>query len=557
MVLDRIKTEIYVYNASKNFEYLNEAALQASLGNQVLGKTDLELCSHLGISSEVASERLKKLELVFETKSALTSEECIHYSNGTVRYFIQYYIPILNENNRVQFVIRQAIDVSEKVLIQKEFEYLANHDPLTGLPNRRLLFQTLEQRLNLHNELIGILLLDLDRFKLVNDTLGHSYGDELIRSVTGRLLNYVASIENSLLARLGGDEFVIACFDLKSIEELENISKKLISLFEKPFSLRDQQIFITTSIGVYSFYTGNETETVESVIHKADASMYSAKENGRNFYCFYKEGMKSKNQSLFSIESQIYNSLVNEGFTIALQPKIFSHNGKITGAEVLLRWKNEELYPIYDVIQAADTTHLINQIGYYSIGLLFHFISENKSLLSDLNFTVNLTETQFYDPNLVNILIENSTKYDVPLNKIELEIKENTIMKNTKRSTERINILRRTGVKVGIDDYGSGSSSLSYLKECKIDFINIDKSFVKDITENTQDAAITSAIATMAHKLQITICAEGIENKEQALFLKYLKCHLLQGFYFSYPLKKDDFSNLIQSEITYLPLLAE
>jgi len=553
-VLDSLYFEIFVYDKQGKIVYINKSTIPEEVRKNFLNSTEYDLASFYKYPLEIAQNRIETINHVFLTGERCQKEEEI-LTQDSKRFYLQTYVPILGENQNVDYVIRYALDISDKVLVQREFEYLANHDSLTGLPNRRLFYKKLEQALKIKQN-ISILLLDLDRFKLINDTLGHIFGDELIRLVAGRLLANIPQEKNLIVARLGGDEFGILILETNE-EILHDFASRIVKIFREPFAIRDQELFITTSVGVYYFSTIQENISIDSVIHKADIAMYHSKESGRNQYTIYTFGMENKTENTFHIETKILQALRNKDFSVYFQPKISVQNCKISGAEALLRWEKESI-PVVDFIRISEGSKLISLLGNVVIDESLKFLSKNKNFINKNFFIgINLSENQLFDEEFISSFVEKVKFYQVDFSQIELEIKEHIIMKNIDKSLEKICLLKDLGVKVSIDDYGSGSFSLSYLKNCPIDIINIDKSFIKNINENYQDAAITGAIISMAQKLNIKVSAEGVETKDQLLFLKYLRSDYMQGFIFSKPMPVLEFEKYLLNSPDYTNLFQE
>ncbi len=553
-VLDSLYFEIFVYDPQGKIVYINKSTIPEEVRKNFLNSTEYDLASFYKYPLEIAKNRVETINHVFLTGERCQREEEILTQN-LKKFYLQTYVPIIGETQKIDYVIRYALDISDKVLVQKEFEYLATHDSLTGLPNRRLFYQKLEQALKIKQN-ISILLLDLDRFKLINDTLGHVFGDELIRLVAGRLLANIPQEKNLILARLGGDEFGILILETNE-EILHDFASRVVKIFREPFAIRDQELFITTSVGVYYFSTIQENISIDSIIHKADIAMYYSKESGRNQYTIYTSGMENKTENIFHIETKILQALRSKDFSVYLQPKISVQNCKISGAEALLRWEKESI-PVGDFIRISEGSKLISLLGNVVIDESLKFLSKNKNFINKNFFIgINLSENQLFDEEFLPSFVEKVKFYQVDFSQIELEIKENIIMKNIDKSLEKICLLKDLGVKVSIDDYGSGSFSLSYLKNCPIDIINIDKSFIKNINENYQDAAITGAIISMAQKLNIKVSAEGVETKDQLLFLKYLRSDYMQGFIFSKPMPILEFEKYLLNSPDYTNLFQE
>ncbi|MCB1180148.1 MAG: EAL domain-containing protein [Leptospiraceae bacterium] len=563
-ILDNISNEVVLYDLNKKIIYLNETVEKDSIKREnYIGKTELEFSLLIGVNQKIAEKRSKKLDEVFEKKEKLIFEEKIKLSGETENIFLtQELIPIYKRSNEFIGVLRKTTDITQNRKIELEFEYMAFHDSLTGLPNRRFLYKELENYLNsdLIKKRFSIYLLDLDRFKAINDTLGHVVGDELIRSVAGRIINLISKNDyKAFVSRLGGDEFVIVIFDLVDEKLLEGFASQIINSFKNPFNLVNHELFITTSIGVYNFISEGKNEDLDSIIHKADVAMYNAKEFGRNKYRIFYEGMRTKTENVFVLETKMYRAYKKNEFFMVYQPKIDVKTKKIRSVESLLRWNNDgEIILPKDFLSGIEDTELFILIGKKILDFAYEAIYKlNLVSKSDIRVSINLSENQFFDEELLPNILDTSSKYNISPYLLEIEVNENIIMKNIRVSSDIINRLHNIGVRIAIDNFGSGSSSLGKLKNTPIDIINIDKSFIRNITDNYQDAAITGAIISMAQRLNVKVNAEGIENRDQLLFLNYLKCDYMQGYLFSYPMNYKEIEKLIISDPEFSNLFSE
>jgi diguanylate cyclase (GGDEF)-like protein len=558
-ILNNLSLEVVFYNRDGKIEFINEMAEKnESRRLSSIGKSEAEFCEAKGISSEIAQNRVEKIQYVFEMKVKIDFEEIfVLPQDGDKHYYFQELIPIFERNGDFRGVLRQGTNITWRKKIESEFEYLAFHDSLTGLPNRRYLYKELEnlQTTKLHKPTsVCIMLLDLDRFKAINDTLGHMTGDELIRSVAGRILKLFSDKRYpTIVSRLGGDEFVIAIIGIEDYASIEDLASKIIESFRFPFSLISHELFVTTSIGIYQYNTAETKEDPEAIIHKADIAMYNAKEMGRNKYKFFVKGMKTKAQNVFSLETKLYRAYKNDEFILVYQPKIDTQTQKINSLEALLRWnKDGNLISPSEFLFHSEDTELFNMIGAKVFQMAFKAASKlHEKTGKEIRISINLSENQFFDEKLITNLLNYSKQTGSKTDWIDVEVKENIIMKNIDLSSKIIHQLHEIGVRIAIDNFGTGSSSLSKLKNTLIDIINIDKSFIKNITDSYQDAAITGAIVSMAQSLKIKVNAEGIENKDQLLFLKYLKCDMMQGFIFSKPIVLEEAEKLLISHPDY------
>jgi len=412
---------------------------------------------------------------------------------------------------------------------------------LTGLPNRVFLEEILEKSItNSHRKKdhFAVLFFDLDRFKLINDSLSHAAGDELLRTIAKRLQETVRSCD--LVARLGGDEFVILLRDINDENIVKQLSHKLLSIINDPFNIAGREIIISTSIGI-SLYP-QDGKSADLLLRNADAAMYKAKKSGANQFQFYTATLNTESLDSLEKEMQLRHAITNKELFLFYQPQIDIKSEKVIAVEALVRWKhpkNGVLLPI-DFIPLAEETGLIVPIGEW---VLRTACQQNKawqdSGLPPIRIAVNITTQQLNQYNLVeivkNILDETQLKPEY----LELELTENSIISNI-NVINTINTLKDLGLHIALDDFGTGYSSLSYLKDIHLDRLKIDKSFVQNILLNRGDEVIIQAIITMAHSLNLEVLAEGIETEKQLNFLKKQNCGEIQGFYFSKPLSTSD-----------------
>jgi diguanylate cyclase (GGDEF)-like protein len=431
-----------------------------------------------------------------------------------------------------------------------ELRYIANHDPLTKLPNRALLRTELNKALNiakLNNSKIALMFLDLDRFKIINDTLGHNIGDRLLKEVSGRLSRVLK--ENEKVFRIGGDEFVLLALDVVEIEEINKIASKVLKVFQESYVICGQELNITTSIGISIF--PQDGEEGEILLTNADIAMYRAKEKGKNNYQFYSVEMNKMSLEKLIIENNLRKALENGEFILYYQPRIEISTEKIVGMEALIRWNSPELgmVPPNKFISIAEETGLIVPIGEWIIREACY---QNKLWqdmgLNDMRVSVNLSALQFSQENLVEIIEENLNKTKLKPQCLEVEITEGTAIKDIKFTIYMLKKLKEMGIRISLDDFGTGFSSLNYLKNFKIDILKIDSSFVKDINEDIKNTAIVSSIINLAKSLNLNVTAEGVETREQLNFLKSKRCDEIQGYLFSKPLPPDEFEKYARKQ---------
>lgn len=450
------------------------------------------------------------------------------------KYFYTTLFPIIKKNEIVE-IIGSTSDISELNEAKEMVFHMAYHDSLTGLLNREYLkieFDKIRNEVELKNEKIGLIFMDIDRFKTINDTLGHNIGDILLKNVADRLVSEFKDV--NIISRMSGDEFIILKKTQK-ISEIERLAKDILMIFKESFKIEEYELFITPSIGI-SIYPLNG-EDFDTLIKNADTAMYRVKEQGRNNFQFYESRMSDKVKKELSLGNYLRKALENREFFLQYQPRIDIGTGDIVGMEALLRWKNQDLGLIspLDFISLAEEMGLIIPIGKW---VLYEACIQNKKLHDmgyKISISVNISARQVQGYNLVRTVKEVLKKTELLPEYLELEITENSLMRNADGAVEVINQLKELGVHISIDDFGTGFSSLSYLKRFQPNTLKIDKSFIRDIPSDENDSSIVVAIINMSQSLNIQVVAEGVENFEQLRFLKNNGCDEIQGYLFSKP----------------------
>lgn len=432
-------------------------------------------------------------------------------------------------------------DVTERNLAQRQLLRLAHHDILTGLPNRILLHDRLQQAKALAHRMqnrFALLFLDMDRFKIINDTLGHAVGDELLRMIAQRLKGCFR--ETDTVARIGGDEFVVLMLNVTSRDDVAMLCDKLMQELSQPFLIRSHELFVTTSGGV-CMYPDDEEET-EALMQKADIAMYHAKSQGRNNVRFYDAGMDQNASRRFTIANSMRRALDRGEFRLYYQPKLDVSSDRIIATEALVRWEHPELGLLSptEFIQLAEENGLIVELGEW---VLREACRQNMQWQQEgvlgLRVAVNLSGYQLQHSKIVDTVQSTLRETGMPGELLELEITESVIMQNLEYAVEVLNEISSLGVHISIDDFGTGYSSLSNLKRFNVNTLKIDKSFVRDVENSTTDAAIASAIIAMGNSLNLKIIAEGVETEHQMSFLRDNNCDQVQGFLISRPLPPD------------------
>ncbi len=435
----------------------------------------------------------------------------------------------------------------KKEALKGKLRRMAFKEPLTDLPNRRIIKQHLRSAIreaSKNNRKAGILLINLDKFKLVNDALGHNIGSNLLKKAANRLRSILR--KEDTIAHLGGDEFIIILNDIEYLEEIEYIAQRSIALFKVPFMLIEKSIHSTCSIGVSVFPEGGED--AETLFKNAEIAMYMSKEKGPNSYQFYTEVMKEKAGERLEKAENIREALARGEFTLHYQPKVRVETGEITGVEALVRWNHPRLglvYPNY-FISIAEETGLIKEIDQYVLKLACLQIREwTNQGFEPINITVNISAALFNSSDFICNLdaILHSTGVDISY--LSIEVTETATMEDMEYAYDIFDKLKKKGIKISLDDFGTGYSSLSYLKTFPIDALKIDKAFIDGITKDKRDESLIKAAITMAKSLNIKVISEGVETIEQLEFLNNVGCDEYQGYLFSEPMPIEAIEDLL------------
>ncbi len=428
---------------------------------------------------------------------------------------------------------------TELKAFQEKLHYNAYHDSLTGLHNRLSLYENLEICIKDYpNDRTALLFIDSDNFKLINDTLGHSFGDKLIASIGKRLSSLFGDAQ--MLYRLGGDEFIVCC-NFVSLDEVKKSAAKIIQSFNAPFKIDNSMLHSTVSIGI-SIYP-EDGENVDELMRSADIAMYNAKSKGKNKYVFYSHDMQDMIRERMIIEKYLRNAIQNNEFLLYYQPQLDIKTGKISGFEALLRWNNSELglVPPLKFISIAEETHQIIPIGEWVLETACLFLKHLHSEgYANISMSVNVSILQLLQNDFADTVLKIIKDVGIHPEHLELEITESVLMESFEAICENLLSLKNNGVKIALDDFGRGYSSLSYLKQLPINTLKIDKSFIDSIHSDKSSENITGTIVSIGRKMGMTILAEGVEKQEQLQYLTKHKCHKIQGFLISKPVPPDE-----------------
>jgi diguanylate cyclase (GGDEF)-like protein/PAS domain S-box-containing protein len=445
-----------------------------------------------------------------------------------------------------------SIDITDRKAKEERIRFLAQHDVLTELPNRALCEQRLLDAIaqaRVSGEKLAVLFIDLDRFKLINDTLGHHIGDGLLRSVSRRLTQAVRAEDT--VCRLGGDEFVVIMRHVAGREELDiAVNQRLIPALRQTTVVDGNTLNVSCSVGVAMY--PDDASLPGELMRLADAAMYEAKAAGRDTSRFFSVETNNRVVARQAMETQLRQALDNHEFSLHYQPRIDAKTRQMQGAEALLRWNNAALgqVPPGQFIQLAEETGLIKPIGLWVLREACRqwMAFQQVGLFQGLELSVNLSGAQLADVDLVDQIAQVLAQTQMPADQLELELTESHLMDNPGAAQDQLTALKRLGVRIAIDDFGTGYSSLAYLKRFKIDKLKVDQSFVLGMLDDSADAAIVHAVIALGHTLGLTVVAEGVESWPMAQSLIALGCDELQGYWFSRPLAADDFAQWIKGQ---------
>ncbi|WP_331775874.1 EAL domain-containing protein [Sulfurospirillum sp. 1612] len=535
--------------------------------NLIIQDTNQEFLNFLGAPREfiigLDMKRLDNKKVIYALQSAIDGQPGAYegayktkYANKDIWVIINTN-PLFNTEHEVTNAVAIVMDITKRVKQEKNIEYQANHDTLTNIPNRMNLLRNTNReiiRYRRHGIICGVIFLDIDHFKNINDSLGHSIGDELLIQTAKRLQSAIR--EDDMVARIGGDEFVILLSDLsqeqeKAMIKAELVAQKIHQVFTDAYHIQRFHLNISLSIGI-ALITHKE-ESTEDLLKHADIAMYQAKNSGRNTTRFYESYMKAKAKRYLQIENELRNAIAHDELEIHYQPIVSLESSYIIGAEALLRWNNKTLGKIApdEFIPIAEESGLILSLGAWVLRQATRQFKIWRETFQDTvplkKIAINVSVNQFNNPHFLTQLRTILDENQIDPNCLELELTESIIIKNIKRITKKMQTLRAMGVNLSIDDFGTGYSSLLYIKKLPFTTLKIDKSFIQDIQDDADDKELIHTILNIAKNFNLETIAEGVETKEQYHFIKDRKATYLQGYYCEKPLSKDAFETLLRT----------
>jgi len=504
------------------------------------------------VHPEDQKEVKDRIANAFEQKEPYRVEHRIVLPDGTIRYLMGLGLIHWDDLSKPQRLVGTVYDITARKQAEEEIKRLAFHDGLTGLANRVLLKERLDLELahaRREGTTLAVLFIDLDRFKLVNDSLGHSVGDWLICEVADRLRGCLR--DSDTVARQGGDEFIIVLPDVKHQGNVKQIADKILRSIQEPYQWEEQELFVSCSIGV-ALYPVNG-ETVDDLLKNADAAMYYVKNKGKGAFQFYMDNLDDNVRARFELESHLRRGIEDQEFLLHYQPRVSLDSGEMTGLEALIRWVRPDgtMVAPGDFIPVAEETGLIVPIGDWVTETAcrqhLEFLLGLKGDLAPPMIAVNCSPRQFQLPDLHERIQAILEETGLSAGLLEIEITEGTVMQDPDRAQSTLSRLKNLGVHISIDDFGTGYSSLGYLKRFPIDTLKIDRTFISGLPGDTEDGAIVESILALARSLRMTTIAEGVETAEQIHFLREKGCDELQGFHYCRPLPADQMQEFLSN----------
>jgi len=547
-MIELIPAILYAKDAQSRFIACNELVARGmgTTAANLIGKTDFDF-----FPREMAEGYFADEQAILRTGQPLIDREelMLDRPSDKMRYISTSKIPLLDNAGNVIGIVGIGRDITQRQIADERIRYLATHDSLTELPNRAFLSERL-------NALIGssdkdtrfaVLFVDLDHFKVINDTLGHETGDALLKQTAVRLRESVRP--GDVVARLGGDEFVVLCLDATELEDIDAVASTIVFALTRPMQLLDQECRVSASIGIAIYPADGESE--RALMKSADTAMYTAKQEGKNNYRFFSGRLRTASLERRMLENELRRAIGRGEFLLQYLAKFDLKSRTITGAEALLRWHHPDLGIIAPAkfIPLAEETGLIVPIGNWVLKTVCaQHMAWQREGLPALCISVNLTRRQFNDEHLLATVVSALEGAGMAANMLELEVSEATLMQDSERNAAILASLKRAGVRLAIDNFGASYVSLANIQKFPINTLKVDRSLLRDFEQNLDNRLITEAIIALGKSLSLTVIAEGVETRRQAAFLRDQACDAMQGFFVNEPAAAAEFGRLLRHQ---------
>ena len=547
-MIDLMPAQLYAKDASSRFIAGNLAVARGmgTTTTELLGKTDFDY-----FPLAIAQSFFDDEQAIIRTGQPLIDrqEVTLDQQSGSLRQLSTSKVALRDAAGNIIGIVGISRDVTESRRADERIQHLATHDSLTGLPNRATFSDSLNALISRSDKdtRFAVLFIDLDHFKLINDTLGHEVGDALLQLTAARLNDSVRP--GDVVARLGGDEFVVLCQDAAELEEIDAVASKIVDALTRPAPLLEQQARVSASVDIALFPADGESE--RELMRSADTAMYTAKQDGKNNYRFFSGRLHSASLERRMLENALRHAIGRGEFLLQYLARVDLNSRLITGAEALLRWQHPDLGLIAPskFIPLAEDTGLIVPIGSWVLKqVCAQHMAWQREGLPALCISVNLTPRQFHDEQLLATVLSALEDSGMAASMLELEVSEATLMQNTERNAATLVSLKRSGVRLAIDNFGASYLSLANIEKFPINTLKVDRALLRDMDRNAGQRLLAEAIIALGRSLSLTVVAEGVETRRQAAFLREQACEAMQGFYINEPAAADEFARLLRHQ---------